>query len=77
MNRSNQITRIYVRRYRDNGQTVAYIDWSDGSRTEGTARPYIHPKRQHIGVFSFGRHMHALFARGKREGLKLERETWM
>lgn len=28
------IKRIYTRRYRDNGQTVAYIDWDDGSRTE-------------------------------------------
>ena len=27
------IKRIYVRRYRDNGQVTAYVDWSDGSRT--------------------------------------------
>lgn len=29
------ITRAYVRRYRDNESTVAYVEWSDGSRTEG------------------------------------------
>lgn len=27
--------RYYIRRYSDNEQTVAYVEWSDGSRTEG------------------------------------------
>lgn len=31
------ITRAYVRHYSDNGQTKAYVEWSDGSRTEGHA----------------------------------------
>jgi hypothetical protein len=75
------ITRIYVRRYRDNGQTVAYVDWSDGSRTEaGIMHPCHHA--HHSGWArspkspSFGGYMHAVFARARREGLKLQRETW-
>ena len=31
-----EIRRYYIRRYSDNGQTVAYVEWSDGSRTEGS-----------------------------------------
>lgn len=69
--------RIYVRRYRDNGQVLAYVDWADGSRTEATADKTRHWQSNRTWVtFEFGMHMHALFARGKRLGLKLERETW-
>lgn len=38
------ITKMYVRHYRDNGQTTTYVEWSDGARTEGalwTMRHYI------------------------------------
>ena len=68
------IKRIYVRRYRDNGQVVAYADWSDGARTGGTARYGNHHRGPRTP--SFGSHMHALFARAKRDGLTLQRETW-
>lgn len=68
------IRRIYVRRYRDNGQTVAYVEWSDGSRTESTLATFCARRGR---VFrSFGEHMHALFAAAKRQGLSLQRETW-
>ena len=71
-----KITRIYVRRYRDNGQTVTYVDWSDGSRTEGAADRVRQWRKPGYVVFDFGQHMHALLARANREGLKLEHETW-
>jgi hypothetical protein len=72
---ANTIKRIYIRRYRDNGQTMAYCDWADGSRTEATAQHYYeHPSYKFAP--RFGVHMHQLFARAKREGLKLQRETW-
>lgn len=68
------IKRTYVRRYRDNGQIVAYVDWSDGSRTESTLRTFTARRSR---VFrTFGEHMHALFNRARREGLTLQRETW-
>lgn len=70
----NQITRIYVRRYRDNGQTTAYVDWADGSRTEGTLKPFDCGHGQI--VLTFGPHMHALFSHARRQGLHLTRETW-
>lgn len=71
----SKIKRIYVRRYRDNGQVCAYVEWADGSRTEGAA--FKHCRRSPLPYLaSFGPHMHALFARAKREGLTLEKETW-
>lgn len=71
---TNSIKRIYVRRYRDNGQVTAYAEWVDGSRTESTlgVRYAGMPSR----TLTFGSHMHAIFNRAKREGLKIERETW-
>ena len=68
------INRIYVRRYSDTGQITAYVEWSDGSRTE--ASPAMFARKRAHWVFTFGTHMHALFARAKREGLRIERETW-
>lgn len=63
-----KIVRAYTRHYSDNRQTKAYVEWSDGSRTEGDARCY---NRVPIGL-----HMQALFDRALRDGLKIERETW-
>lgn len=68
------IKRIYVRRYRDNGQVAAYVEWADGSRTESTLA-YLdagHGRR----VSTFGTWMHDVFARAKAAGLTLQRETW-
>lgn len=65
--------RIYVRRYRDNGQVFAYAEHSRG-RTGGAANYGTHHRGP--STPSFGRHMHALFAAAKRQGLRLERETW-
>jgi hypothetical protein len=69
-----QITRAYVRRYSDSGQITAYIEWSDGSRTEGNLHYHDHPHRRLIPTF--GAHMHALFAAANRQGVRLEREVW-
>lgn len=66
--------KIFVRRYRDCGQVTAYCVWSDMSRTEAPARYVDMPRYDHR--LTFGTHMHALFARAKREGLHMERETW-
>jgi hypothetical protein len=65
--------RIYVRRYRDNGQVVAYCEHNKG-RTESAMR-YEGTRRRGF-LPAFGEHMHALFAAAKRQGLRLERETW-
>jgi len=56
-----KIVKACIRHYSDNGQTTGYVDWSDGSRTEGRPR---------------GTHMQALFAAARRNGLKVTRETW-
>jgi hypothetical protein len=58
-----RITRAYVRRYDDTGQTKAYVEWADGSRTEGNG--------DRLGV-----HMQALFDRARRHGLTITREDW-
>lgn len=68
--------RIYVRRYRDNGQVTAYAEWLDGSRTESSLARACGGPVGYGWRFTFGEHMHALFTRAKREGLKLQRETW-
>jgi hypothetical protein len=59
MNTNQQIKRAYVRHYSDNGQVTAYIEWADGSRTEGEPE---------------NGHMLALMARAQREGLNITRE---
>lgn len=61
------IKRAYTRRYRDNGQFSAYVEWSDGSRTEG---PALKPGE------AKGIHMGQLFARALREGAPIEHEDW-
>ncbi len=64
----NKITRAYTRRYSDTGHVMAYVEWADGSRTEGKAR--------HYNAVPIGPHMQALFDRALRDGLTIERETW-
>lgn len=75
---TNSIKRVYTRHYTDNGQRTAYVDWADGSRTESTTQRFYQrmPLGKGVHLFTFGAHMHALFARAKREGLRMERETW-
>jgi len=57
----DEIDRCYIRHYSDNGQTKAYVEWSDGSRTEGDPE---------------GIHMQELLRRAVRDGIKIEREEW-
>lgn len=61
LKQSHTIKRIYVRTYTDTGQEIAGVEWSNGACTQGA----LHNP-----------HMLALFARGEREGLTIERETW-
>lgn len=61
------IRRAYTRFYADNRQLTAYVEWSDGSRTEGKA---VAPKRPS------GLHMSQLFNRAKRDGLSITHEAW-
>lgn len=75
MIKSRTITRAYTRHYSDNGQTKAYVEWGDGSRTEGDVTdhcPCCGSKRPN----GLGEHMTALFARAHREGLTIEHEAW-
>jgi hypothetical protein len=56
-----QIKRAYIRHYSDSGQTTAYIEWTNGSRTEGErTKP----------------HMLALLRRALNEIGKVDYETW-
>lgn len=57
-----QIKRVYTRHYHDNGQNCAYVEWQDGSRTEGKAADY-----HGVGL---------LFDRALAEGLTIKREVW-
>ena len=70
--RHPHIVRAYIRHYRDNDQTTAYSEWSDGSTTEG-APPAGDPI---LGYRANAGHMEALFAAAVRAGLAIERETW-
>lgn len=71
---TTEIKRIYVRRYSDSGQVVAYAEYVNGSRTEAPIRRIDVGRGRWFMVT--GTHMHAIFARAKRAGLRLERETW-
>lgn len=68
------IQKAYVRHYRDNGQTTAYVEWTDSrgktGRTEGPAEFY------HGLLIPAGPHMGALFDRAIREGVTVGREVW-
>jgi hypothetical protein len=64
------IARAYTRHYRDNGDLKSYVEWSDGSRTEGDATLY------HGVRIPAGTHMGALFDRAIRSGLTVQHETW-
>ncbi len=55
------ITAVRITRYADNGQTVAHVSWSNGSRTSGAPD---------------GLHMQALLARAERSGVSVTRDTW-
>lgn len=65
-----KIERICTRLYTDSDQRVAFVDWDDGSRTQGQAQDY------HGVLVPTADHMSALFDRGLREGLRVERAVW-
>lgn len=78
-----RITKAYIRRYSDNGQVTAYVEWTDGrgctGRTEGTAqsRDFERVRRTDGGEpFHVDLHMDALLSRAVREGVPVTRETW-
>lgn len=68
------IQKVYTRQYRDNGQLVAYVEWTDHrgktGRTEGAAEFY------HGIPVPAGTHIGALFDRAMREGVTVGREVW-
>lgn len=59
------IIKAYVRKYSDNEQITAYVEWTDArgrtGRTEGKPG---------------NAHMLALLARAEREGLTVSKEVW-
>jgi hypothetical protein len=67
---ARKITKVYTRHYRDNDTLKAYVEWNDGSRTEGEAENY------HGLAIPCGEHMGALFDRAIHEGLTVDRQTW-
>ncbi|MGE3307746.1 MAG: hypothetical protein AB7I52_17455 [Rhizobiaceae bacterium] len=62
-----KIRRAFTRLYSDNRQLSAYVEWSDGARTEGRAIAPLKPA---------GTHMEQLFARATREGMEVTHEQW-
>lgn len=64
------ITKAYTRHYRDNDSRKAYVEWSNGSRTEGEAELY------HGVMIPVGTHMGALFDRALHDGLTIGKEVW-
>jgi hypothetical protein len=70
MRRTPTIVKAYTRYYSDNGQLKAYVEWSNGSRTEGEAGFY------HGVPIPCGTHMGLLFDRALHIGLTIGRETW-
>jgi len=64
------IVKAYTRHYRDNNSRKAYVEWSDGSRTEGNAELY------HGIMVPVGTHMGALFDRALRDGIAIGKEVW-
>jgi len=79
-----KFTKAYVRHYRDNGQTTAYIEWVDRDgktgRTEGNVRqPWaaMNPDKHRYSLCAvFGLHMGTLLAKAICNGLEIERQTW-
>lgn len=65
----SRITRMYVRKYSDSGQRFVYVEWLDGRGKSG--RTGCDAERA-----SKNAHMQALIARGHREGVSMERQTW-
>lgn len=57
----DEIDDAYIRTYSDSGQVTAYVEWSDGSRTEGNPN---------------GIHMTELIRRAKRDGIEVRSEIW-
>jgi hypothetical protein len=50
-----KIVKAYTRHYRDNDDRKAYVEWADGSRTEGEAELYyglMVPRGAHMGAKS-------------------------
>lgn len=70
------ITKAYIRHYSDNGQTFAYVEWSDGSRTEGRLPAREKATAEHTSIYLFGLHMGALLERAQHDGLTITRERW-
>lgn len=64
------IKRVYTRHYRDNAQRTCYVEWSDGSRTEGPAYEY------HGLLLPAGAHMKFLFDQALKRGMQVGREVW-
>ena len=73
-----KINKAYVRRYSDSGQVTAYVEGVDdkGKSFRTEAAPYAQQRKNAPMTVTFGHHMHALFARAAREGVRLRRETW-
>lgn len=78
-----KITKAYIRHYSDNGQNKAYVEYADGTRTEGEALEADQPcpccgqvMESNAGAFRLETHMAALFARARREGVPIETERW-
>lgn len=60
-----KIHAAYVRHYEDNGQTTAYVEWTDTRGTQGRTQGNLH-----------NIHMAALMRRAVREGVPVTKQVW-
>ena len=71
-----KITRACIRRYRDSGQVMAYVEWIDSRGGIGRTEGRVQQRAGDNSNQPAGLHMQSLFARAVREGLTVEAETW-
>lgn len=71
-----KITAAYTRHYRDNGQTTAYVEWTDRRGKQGRTEGRVCSRDGDAPNTPAGPHMAALFARAKRDGVPITHEIW-
>ena len=71
-----KITAAYIRHYRDNSQTTAYVEWIDHHGHNGRTEGRVCERDGDKPNAPAGSHMTALFARAVREGITPKLQTW-
>lgn len=72
----SKINRMFVRRYSDSGQKTLSVEWTDHRGKSGRTECALICECCGAPKAMNDDHMRALIARGKFEGLKIEKENW-